>query len=132
MTLLELSIAVAIMASSLVFILGSVVSLSMTSDVAADQAATMAYLSTMVEELRIASENDLLLYVPPEPPAGSPELTVQLSYVLDEDTTFTPPMDVLAAQIPELPNPLHVTVSVSGVTKSGRPYTMQTATMVRR
>lgn len=135
MTLLELSIAAAIMASSLVFILGAVVSLSMTSDVAADQAASMAYVTTVMEELRRAPEDDLLAYVPPEPSADMPEQSVEIKYFLNEDGgVLVPPVDPLSASgdVDELPNPLHVSISISGITKSGRHYTIQSATMVRR
>lgn len=134
LTLLELTFAAAIMASTLVFILGSIVSLSVTSDIAADQAASMAYAASIVEELRRASEDELLAYAPPEPPAGTPNQSVEVSYVLDDNGgVFVPPGDPLAAGVvAELPNPLHVNISITAVSKSGRPYTINTATVVRR
>ena len=132
MTLLELTIAAAILASTLVFILGSIVSLSTTSDIAADQAATMAYVSTIVEELRTASGGDLLGYSPPAPPAGSPEQTVEIQYVMNGDgATLSPPI-VEDESPPDLPNPLHITISVTALSKSGRHFTTKTATMLRR
>lgn len=140
MTLLELTIAAAIMASTLVFILGSIVSLSMTSDVAADQASTMTYMTTVVEELHRATESDLRAYAPPTPLTQDIEQTVTIEYVLNADgATISPPIPEpvvgglggTQAEV-NLPNPLHVRVTVDALSKSGRHFTMQTATMVRR
>ncbi len=135
LTLLELMFAAAIMASTLVCILGSIVAISSTSDIAGDQAAVMARVSTIVEELRRASEPELLAYTPETAADGSPAQSVEVRYVInDEGQTVTAPYIPadLAASALELPNPLHVKITVAAVSRSGRPFTMQTAAMLRR
>jgi type II secretory pathway pseudopilin PulG len=144
MTLLEIMFAAAIMASTLVFMLGSIVTLSMTSDISGDQAAVMAQITGIVEELRNLSEADLLYYVPPEPPPGSPEQTVQISYTLHGGDSFIAPWipdapdvddsgaEQPAAAAPALPNPLYVQITVAGLSKTGRHFVIQSATVVGR
>jgi hypothetical protein len=95
----------------------------------------MARVSTIVEELRHASEPELLAYTPETAPDGSPNQSVEIRYVInDEGQTVTAPYVSadLNANKPELPNPLHVKITVAAVSRSGRPFTVQTAAMLRR
>jgi len=124
MTLLEVLIASGVMAIALVFTIGSILSVSSTTGLSEDQAIATATISSVLEELRSMTFDEVLAYQPAPPARSGMILAGMMVDCFDASgAPLALPVDVSTLGAP-LPNPLEVRVTVAWRDEFGRPFVM--------
>ena len=131
MTLVEVMIAAAILAVALVFTMGSVVSIAATSRINEDQAIAAATVSTLLEELRALSFDQLMAYQPLSSSDLGAAATVTVQCYDASGAALALPIDTTTFSTP-LPNPLEVQVIITWLDEMGRPYSKQATALFGR
>ncbi len=133
MTLVELMIAAGVIAIALVLSLGSIVSISETSALSADQVRAASELASLLEELRQLPFNDLLAHDPLPPVGANPTSEVTAVCFDANGVAHDLPYDSSDGPSPgNLPNPLEVQVTVNWRDRMGRDMTMRASSMYLR
>jgi len=123
MTLLELMFAAGVVGLALAFLFGSLVTISLASNLTQNRGKAATHLATVMEELHGAGLQQLLTYAPPPfTGLGTSEL-VQLEAILDDGTVITLPVD--PAAVGTLPNPLLIRCRVSWIDVENRPMALE-------
>lgn len=129
-TLLELSIAAGVMAVAFIVIMQSMVSISSTREIVSDETLAVAVLSSVLEEIRPLSFEQLMAYQPtPRGLLGSTERIRVFCF----DQTGTPvALPVTSTPQPVFPNPVEVQATVFWVDPSGKPFSRSVSVMIGR
>jgi len=128
MTLLELMFAAGVTAMVLSLLFGSLVSVSVAGGVTANRGAAAAHLSSVMEELKTLSFNDLLIYQPPDFADLGPTEVIQVKCYYSDGTSIALPVDPATITTP-LPNPLPVQCIVQWQDARGH-WVVKTATQL--
>jgi len=134
MTLVELMIAASVIAMALIFALGSIINISETSSLNADQVGAAAAVSSLLEELRAMPFNDLLDFDPLPPVGATPGTMAVMAVCFDADgAAHALPYDAdMGPAAADLPNPLEVQVTVTWQDRMGRPMQMRSSSLYLR
>jgi type II secretory pathway pseudopilin PulG len=125
MTLVETMIAAGVTAMGLVLTMGSFVSISTASDVSEEQAVAATMVSSVVEELRSMTYDELLAYQPPTTVDLGAGTAVSVACFDWDGGAHQLPVSPAALASP-LPNPMEFQVTVVWWDRMGRPYSMRT------
>lgn len=119
-TLLELMFAAGILGMALAFLFGSLVTVSVASRATEDQGVAVTHLTSVLEELRARSFDDLLTYEPPT--FGNLNDTEQITVrcFKSDGSALTLPSTLTLTE--PLPNPLQVQVQVTWQASQGRVF----------
>lgn len=135
MSLLEITFAAGIMATALSLLFGSLISISLLGRLNEDKAVANTALASVLEEVRTMEFTDLMTYTPESPAHPGKERVVTLAcYTADGSAIELP----LAADeegnvdIPDLPNPLEVRVSLLWSNEKGHVFQSHATTSVGR
>jgi len=131
LTLVEIMIAGGILAMSFVFLLGSIVSISSTGESSENRSKAQTDLSTVLEEVRSVSYDQLLAYVPPELPGLGDSVNVEVVCLAGGGVEYELPIDADLLAAP-LPNPVEVRVTVSWLDRMGRVQTARASALAER
>ena len=131
-TLLELTIASAVLAVGFVLVFGSIFSIIEASDAVEDRAVATVHLAGVMEELREASYSQLLVYEPPAVEGLRAGATTQVQCYSDGGEAVVLPTDPDAMEATPLPNPCEVQVTVSWRDKRLRPMTASSSAFLWR
>jgi hypothetical protein len=129
MTLIEITIATAVIMVVFVLAMGTIISVSTTSAVSEDQAMAATQVASVMEELRSMPSEELLSYQPPtaeELPAGT---GVDVVCFDGDGNAFELP---LTGEAGALPNPTEIQVTVFWQDKMGRTYSTRSSAMFGR
>ncbi len=119
-TLLEVSIAAGIMVIAFVVIMQSIVNISMSREIVAQQMTAEAALSSVMERLRTLPFDQLLAFTPL--PTGLLGATEQVRVALFDANGALVLLPVTATPQPIFPNPVEVQVTVFWIDPSGKPF----------
>jgi type II secretory pathway pseudopilin PulG len=120
MTLLELMFAAGIVGMALAFLFGSLVTISLASNLTQNRAIVATHIATVMEELHGAGLQQLLTYTPPVFTGlglGAAEI-VQVEAVMDDGSVLALPVD--PATVGPLPNPLLIRCRVNWIGAENR------------
>ena len=131
MTLIEVTIAAAVLAVALVFTMGSIISIAATGRINEDQTVAAAVLSTMHEQFREMSYDELIAYQPPTTSELGATTTVTVVCYDGGGTALALPVSPGSLSTP-LPNPLEVQVTLTWLDEMGRPFSMRTTALYGR
>lgn len=140
MTLVEVMFAMAILATTLSLLFGSLISISVVGQLNEEKAVANTALNSTLEELRGKPLKDLLLYVPETPEKPGTERTVQLECYDGDGVAIPLPMDLavdpnsgaLLDALPDLPNPLEVKATLLWTNEKGHVFKAYATTSVGR
>lgn len=130
LTLLELVFAVGVVGVALAFLFGSLVNLSVASNMTQNRAIAATHLATVMEEFKTLDFAQQLAYVPPLFQNLGPSEVVQLEIVLADGSTINLPVDPLTVGV--LPNPMLVRCTVNWLGTSNRPLTLDASQFFQR
>lgn len=111
-TLLELMVAASVMAMGLTFLFGSVITISAVGGATEGRNVAITHTSSVMEELRSLTYEEMLAYRPPVLTGLGTSETVVIECFKDDGTSLTLPIDPATLTSP-LPNPLPVQCTVS-------------------
>jgi type II secretory pathway pseudopilin PulG len=131
MTLVELMIASGIVTIALVLTLGSIISVSSTTDLAEDRAMAAATITSVLEELRALPYQELLAYQPPVVAGTGVGTVLSVACIASDGTAVPLPVDSSSFS-GSFPNPVEVRVTVTWRDKMGRPYSLRNAAFLVR
>ncbi len=123
-TLLELMFAAGVVGLALAFLFGSLVTITMASNLTQNRAIVATHISTVMESLHGAGLQQLLTYTPPTFTAlghGAAEV-VQVEAILTDGSVLALPVD--PTTVGPLPNPLLVRCRVNWIGAGNRPLTL--------
>ncbi len=131
MTLMELMLASGVMAVSLTFLFGSLLTISAAGDITANRTIAVTHVSTVMEQVRTLTYDELLAYQPPVFVGLGMSETVHVEYYQADGTTVVPPIAPGALANP-LPNPLTVKCTVTWYDPRGHAFRQVGSEMVYR
>jgi type II secretory pathway pseudopilin PulG len=131
LTLIELAIASGILAVAFVFIIGGIVNISDTNTIVADRTEAGSALSSVLEQLRTMTIDQLLAYAAPAPHGLGASATTTIACI-DATGASVPIPAVTPGLASTLPNPLEVRVTVQWRDPRGRLHTQRTSSLFRR
>ncbi|NIA14951.1 MAG: hypothetical protein GWP08_12820 [Nitrospiraceae bacterium] len=131
LTLLELMFASGVLAMTLSLLFGSMMSVSLANDATEGRAVAVTQVSSVMEELRATSSDELLSYVPPQfEGLGTAEMVEVRCYNAGGETlSFPVSTENLTAP---LPNPLQVECIVRWYDERGRHYSYNVSEWIYR
>lgn len=139
MSLVEVMFAMAILATTLSLLFGSLISISVVGRLNEEKAVADTAVSSTLEELRGKPLKDLLLFVPETPEKPGVERTLLLECYGADGVAIPLPMDlavdangVLQEALPDLPNPLEVKATLMWTTQKGHVFKAYATTSVGR
>lgn len=139
MSLVEVMFAMAILATTLSLLFGSLISISVVGRLNEEKAVADTAVNSTLEELRGKPLKDLLLFVPETPEKPGAERTILLECYDKDGAAISLPMDlsvdangVLQEALPDLPNPLEVKATLMWTTQSGHVFKTYATTSVGR
>jgi len=131
MTLFEVMIAAGVTLVAIVVAMGSIVSIATTSTVSETQVMATNIASSVLEQVRTLSLDDLAAFVPPADLTRRDGTAIQITCYDNggnaHQTPFDP--DTVGATFP---NPLPVEVTVTWRDDQGRTYSKSSSVLVRR
>lgn len=130
MTLLELMFAAGVVGLALAFLFGSLVTITMASNLTQNRGIAVSHMATVMEELHGAGLQQLLTYTPPVFTNLGTSEVVQLEAILDSGTVLALPAD--PATVGPLPNPLLIRCRVSWIGVENRPLTLDASQLFYR
>lgn len=131
MTLVEVMIAAGIVAVAFLLAMESFVSISLASDISEDQAVAVATVSSLLEELRSLSFDELMAYQPPASESLGATTVIGVVCYDAAGAAHTLPLDPATLATP-LPNPLEVEVTVVWRDTKWHPFAMRAAAFYGR
>jgi type II secretory pathway pseudopilin PulG len=131
LTLLELMMASGIMALALAFLFGSLIAISLASGLTENRASAVTHLSSVLEEVRGLSYNELLAYEPPDFHNLAPTEAITVECYKDDGTPLQLPVNPDTLTNP-LPNPLQVRCTVAWNDPRGHALQMRASQLVYR
>jgi type II secretory pathway pseudopilin PulG len=131
LTLLELMLAAGIMALALASLFGSLVTVSVAGGLTEDRAVAVTHLSSVVEEIRSLSYNELLAYLPPTFNNLATTEHITIECMKSDGTALQLPVDPASLTTP-LPNPLEVRCTVAWNDPRGRSLHFRASQMIYR
>ena len=129
-TLLELMFAAGVMALALSMLFGSLIGINLMGEVAEGRTRAAAAMSSVMEELRTSSFDDILDFAPTPIDHPSATFGIQVDAVDDGDNLVTLPLGENATAT--FPNPTELQVTVVWTTPQGRVYSISSSTMKGR
>ncbi len=127
LTLVELMMAVALVATGFVLLLGSLPSIHGTISTSSDMSQAVHHAVTVLEEIRALPTTELDTYVPPVLTDLGMDEVIIVTILDNAGTEVTLPTDF--GSIPGgVPDPLEVRVRVQWTDESGRPKTTTVST----
>lgn len=129
-TLLELMFAAGIVGLALVFLFGSLVTISLASTLTQNRSVAATHLTTVMEQLHGLGLEQLLTYTPPTFQNLGQTETVQVEAVLDDGGVLTLPVD--PSTVGPLPNPLQIRCRVSWIAVENRPLSLEVSRLYYR
>lgn len=133
LALLELLFAAGIMALAISLLYGSLLNVSSVGRLSENQALAVSRISSISEELRSASVDELLTYVPPEFAGLGVAESVQLACVDSAGEEIELPFEGTEEELDNpLPNPVEVLVTVNWQDERGHTFTISGSTKVGR
>ena len=131
LTLLELMLAAGILSLALASLFGSLVTMSVAGGLTEDRAVAVTHLSSVLEEVRSLSYNEVLAYQPPAfGNLGTSEL-ITVECFKDDGTAVLLPVLPTSLTAP-LPNPLQVRCSVAWNDPRGHALRMRASQSLYR
>lgn len=131
LTLIELMFASGILAMALSMLFGSLISISSLSIIAEDRTVAAAQVASVAEEIRAMPFNQLVAFTPP--PIDGPGVNrAVLVEVFDADGTAMALPLAAGQNLPLLPNPLEVKITMVWENSGGRVYSSYVTTQVGR
>jgi len=122
-TLLELMFAAGIVGLALVFLFGSLITISLASTLVQNRSVAATHISTVMEELHGLNLQQMLTYTPPAFQNLGLTETVQLEAVQSDGSVLTLPVN--PAVVGPLPNPLEIRCRVSWIAAENRPLSLE-------
>lgn len=130
-TLLELAIAAGILATTLVLLLGGIMSISEAHSLTADRTAASIALEGTIEQIRTLSYDELLAFQPAPPRSLGAGATLTVSCMDSTGAPLSTPINASSLAQP-LPNPVEVQIVAQWRDDRGRPLTAQTTCLFKR
>lgn len=131
MSLLEVTFAAGIMATALSLLFGSLISISLVGKINEDKTVANTEISSVLESLRGMDYNDLLTFTPETPSSPGIARTVTLECFNADGTALALPL-AADAELPDLPNPLEVQVTLLWTNDKGHIFQAHTTTSIGR
>lgn len=140
MSLVEITFAMAILATTLSLLFGSLISITVISRLNEDKAVANTELASVLEDMRSMDLSSLLTYAPEAPGHPGVEQTVLLE-CFDEDGVgvdlpLAMDLDEQSGQpvgpLPDLPNPLEVKATLLWTNESGHVFQSSVTTSIGR
>lgn len=131
-TLLELMFAAGIVGLALAFLFGSLVTITLASNLTENRSVALTHVERVFEELHGAGLQQLLTYTPPAFTGLGASEVVQLEVLQNNGTVLLtlPPVD--PATVGPLPNPLLIRCRVSWVGGENRPLSVNASQLFYR
>lgn len=126
-TLVELMIAAGILATVFVFLLQGVIDIDTTNSIGANYVVANTQLSSVVEEIRSLTYDELLAYQPPALPGLGASASMQVACTDNNGAQI-----MLPTATGSFPNPIEVQVTILWQDKHGRLHTDRMSTLHRR
>lgn len=130
-TLLELAIALGILASTLVLLLGGIISISEAHSLTSDRTAASIALESTIEQIRSLSYDELLAFQPAPPPSLGGAAALTISCMDATGAPLSTPINPTSLAQP-LPNPVEVRIVAQWRDDRGRPQTAQSTCLFKR
>lgn len=131
--LLELLFAAGVMALAISLLFGSLLNISTIGRLSENQAIAVSRISSISEELRSATVDDLLAYRPPNFDGLGVAENVEISCIDSAGETIMLPFDGTHEDLANpLPNPVEVFVQVTWQDDRGHAFTISGSTKVGR
>ena len=131
LTLLELMLAAGVLALALAFLFGSLITISVAGGLAQNRASAVTHLSSVLEEVRGLSYDELLAYEPPEFDNLAPTEAITIECFKDDGTSLQLPVNPDTLTNP-LPNPLQVRCTVAWNDPRGHALQMRASQLFYR
>lgn len=140
MSLIEITFAMAILATALSLLFGSLISITIIGRLNEQKAQAQTELSSTLEDLRELPLVDLLEYVPESPAHPGVERAIALECFDGNGASVPLPMalvrdpvtGVLTGPLPDLPNPLEVKATLLWKNERGHVFKLHATTSVGR
>lgn len=139
MSLIEVTFAMGILATTLSLLFGALISITVIGQVNEDKAVANAELSSVVEAMRGMSLAELLTYTPEAPAHPGVEQTVVLECFDGDAAAIALPMALdldesgkPVGPLPDLPNPVEVKATLLWTNDSGHVYQATITTAIGR
>lgn len=130
-SLLELMFAAGIMAMTLSLLFGSVITITLSGKVSENRAVAATHLSSVMEELRGASYNALLSYIPPDHEGAGVGEAIEVRCFDAAGVAVPLPVDPESLDGP-LPNPLRVECTVEWEGEQGHGFSTTASQLLYR
>ncbi|MFA6243282.1 MAG: hypothetical protein WC655_20255 [Candidatus Hydrogenedentales bacterium] len=130
-TLLELAIASGILATTLVLLLGGIMSISDAHSLTSDRTSASIALEEVIEQVHTLTYDELLSYVPPPPRSLGAMASITISCVDATGAALDTPINPTSLQ-QALPNPIEVRILARWSDDRGRPQVAQTTCLFKR
>lgn len=133
MTLLELMIASGMLALAMSMVFGSLISISVIGTISESRVDAANAVSSVLEQVRTMSYQELLEYAPPELTRPGVDRTVTLECFNAAGQSVSLPLSTtLLSNPPSLPNPLEIKATVIWEDEAGHLYSKYATTYVGR
>ena len=139
MSLIEITFAMGILATSLSLLFGALISITVIGRVNEDKAIANTELASVLEEVRGMSLAELLTYTPEAPAHPGVEQVLVLECYGDDAAAVALPMALEldddgkpVGPLPDLPNPLEVKATLLWTNSSGHVFQASTTTSLGR
>ena len=131
-TLVELMLAAGIVLTAIVFAMGSLMSMSNTTKSSADKAASRMNLSSITEEIRDMTLNELVEFQAANQGGLGATESITLSCRLTNGNMVDIPLTEENLTVDDFPNPLETHITVTWTDSNSRVQTQEAVVMVRR
>lgn len=140
MSLIEITFAMAILATALSLLFGSLISITVVGRLNEQKALASTELTSTLEDMRGMALQDLLEYVPEVPAYPGVERAITLECFDGDGSSVDLPMELekdpitgaLAEPLPDLPNPLEVKATLLWKNENGHVFKSFVTTSVGR
>jgi type II secretory pathway pseudopilin PulG len=140
MSLVEITFAMAILATTLSLLFGSLISITVIGRVNEDKALANTALSSVLEDMRRMPLADLVTYAPELPDHPGVDRTVLIECYNEDGVAVELPLPVegdgaaadVAQVLPDLPNPLEVKATLLWTNESGHVFQSSVTTSIGR
>lgn len=139
MSLMEVTFAMGILATTLSLLFGSLINITVVSRLNEERAIANTELASILEDMRGRPLADVLEYAPEIPGHPGVEQTVLMECYNGDGGAVSLPMALsrdeqgaLTGPLPDLPNPLEVKVTLLWTTDSGHVFKAEATTSLGR
>ena len=131
LTLLELMMAAGVMALALAFLFGSLITISVAGGLTENRASAVTHLSSVLEEIRGLSYDELLAYQPPAFNNLAPTEAITVECYKEDGSALQLPVNPDSLTNP-LPNPLQVRCTVAWNDPRGHALQQRASQLIYR